>query len=294
MSVRPNEPEGLAFKAYEIEEFVDVYFFRRLGIVFARAARAARLTPNAVSILAGIVGMTGGALLASDAYDWIGVVLIFGYGVLDSSDGQLARLTGQTSEWGRVLDGVAGYVTHVSAYLAILARMLAAGGGPWVVVLAVVAGAVTIVHAQLYDYHRTSYSTIVVKGRVSLAATPAGGPSRGRIVTAYERIQRAVAGLHPQVEAALAARSAAGAVDAADRRRYREQFLGLMPGWNLFGDNMRRYGFAVLVAAQQLGWYFAFILLLNLPLVVVWRRQRQADERFLAEEKSRAGLTTPR
>jgi len=32
-------PGGLAFKAREIEEVVDVYFFRRVGIVFARIAQ---------------------------------------------------------------------------------------------------------------------------------------------------------------------------------------------------------------------------------------------------------------
>jgi len=31
-----NTPQGLAFKAYEIEEMADVYFFRPLGMVVAR------------------------------------------------------------------------------------------------------------------------------------------------------------------------------------------------------------------------------------------------------------------
>lgn len=275
-----NEPDGLAFKAYEIEEFVDVYFFRRLGIVCAWAARAVRLTPNAVSILAGVVGLMGGALLASDAYDWLGVALVFGYGVLDSADGQLARLTGQTSEWGRVLDGVAGYVTHIAAYLAIVVRVLDSGGSGWFLALAIVAGAITIVHAQLYDYHRTSYTSIVVKGRVSLA-TPASGRPRNPVVAVYERAQRALAGLHPDVESAIAARATAGHVGETDRRRYRECFLGLIPGWNVFGDNGRRFALAALVAIGRLEWFFALILLLNVPLALVWLRQRRADVRFL-------------
>jgi phosphatidylglycerophosphate synthase len=279
------EPGGLAFKAYEIEESVDVYFFRRLGIVSAWGARALRLSPNAVSILAGLVGATGGALLASERYDWLGVLLIWLYGVLDSADGQLARLTGRTSEWGRVLDGVAGYVTHIAAYLAILARMRADGGTWWVVPLALAAGLATIVHAQLYDYHRTSYAAIVVKGcpASSTSAIPAG---RG-IVGAYERTQRVLAGLHPAVESIVASHAIDGVVTATDRARYRDAFLGLMPGWNLFGDNVRRYAFAVLMFAGRLEWFFGVVLLMNVPLAVVWLLQRRADARFIAGAAAR-------
>jgi phosphatidylglycerophosphate synthase len=286
VSATTPEPGGLAFKAYEIEELIDVWFFRRLGIVSAWAARAFGLSPNGVSILAGLAGMVGGALLASDRYDWLGVVLIWTYGVLDSADGQLARLTGRATEWGRVLDGVAGYVTHIAAYLAILARMWGGGGSWWTVPLAVLAGVATIVHAQLYDYHRTSYTAIVVKGR---AATPVSHIPMGRgLVGLYERMQRALAGLHPVVEADVASRAANGSVTPADRQRYRASFLGLMSGWNLFGDNVRRYAFAVLTLVGRLEWFFAVVLLLTLPLAVVWLLQRRADARFLAYVHARS------
>jgi phosphatidylglycerophosphate synthase len=271
---------GLAFKAYEIEELVDIYFYRRLGIVSAWGAKAVGLSPNAVSILAGVVGGIGGILLAFDGWDWLGVALIVGYGVLDSADGQLARITGQTSEWGRVLDGIAGYVTHVAAYLAILARALQDGGSPWTILLMLAAGVSTIAHAQLYDYHRTSYAAIVVKGRPAGTMTelPAG---RG-LVGLYERTQRGLAGLHPRVEAAIARRAEKGVVRDEDRQRYRASFLRLVPAWNVFGDNGRRYGFLVFTALGHLHWFFWYVLALNVPLLVIWRVQRAADAAFLA------------
>ncbi len=290
MIARPPEPDAglhaatpsapaLAFKAYEIEELVDIYFFRRLGIVAARAARALSLTPNAVSILAAAVGGIGGVLLATDDFVLAGVLLIYAYGVLDSADGQLARLTGRTSEWGRVLDGVAGYVTHVAAYVAIAVRMAADGSGPRTWALAVGTGFVTVVHAQLYDYHRTTYATIVVSGK---ATTPSRGLAHARgPLHVYETMQRALAGRHPEVERAIAARAVGGAVSDGDRERYRACFRGQMSGWNLFGDNVRRYAIAICAIAGRLDLFFPAILLLNLPLVVVWQRQQQADARFL-------------
>lgn len=282
MSARGPEPHGLAFKAYEIEEFVDIHFFRRVGILVARGARALALTPNQVSVIAAVVGGAGGALLASDRFVLVGVALIFFYGVLDSADGQLARLTGQTSEWGRVLDGVAGYVTHIAAYVAIGARMTSEGGTGWTWALALAAGAATVVQAQLYDYHRTSYATIVVKGRVVTQAVAAAIPASRGSLSRYESMQRTLAGRHPDVEAAVAMRSHGDIVPDADRQLYRESFVGLMPAWNLFGDNVRRYAIAGLALAGALEWFFAVVLLLNVPLLVIWQLQQRADARFLA------------
>jgi phosphatidylglycerophosphate synthase len=274
-----SAPSGIAYKAYEIEEFVDVYFFRRLGILIAHLARILKITPNTVSIVSGLVGGAGGLLLLDDRWVPLGVTLIVAYGVFDSADGQLARLTGQMSEWGRVLDGLSGYVTHTTAYLAITVRMIRHDGSWWPLAIGILAGIVTALHAQLYDYHRTTYASIVVKGR----PTEISMHARAGLIGAYERLQQRLAGAHPDVEAAIAARASHGVVAATDRQRYREAFYALMPGWNLFGDNMRRYGFIVLAWLARLEWYFAYILIpLNVVLVAMWLLQRRADRRFLA------------
>ena len=78
-----SAPAGLAFKAYEIEEFVDIYFYRRLGWGVACLAQAMGLTPNAVSVGAGVVGAAGGAGLG---------------GGRDDSDQQQDRREGQVRE----------------------------------------------------------------------------------------------------------------------------------------------------------------------------------------------------
>jgi hypothetical protein len=63
--VRVQQPpaDGMAFKAREIEELADVYFFRPLGMVFAKLARAAGLSPTAVTLIGAAIGVAGGALL---------------------------------------------------------------------------------------------------------------------------------------------------------------------------------------------------------------------------------------
>ena len=186
---------ALAFKAYEIEEFVDVYFYRRLGYLVACAARAVRLSPNAVSVVAGVIGAVGGLLIAWPRLDWTGIALLVLHGIVDSADGQLARMTGQTSELGRVLDGISGYATHIAIYVAIIIGVHNTTGGWAVLGPAFISGACTAIQAQLYDYHRTAFGDawtddndtirLTVQGRklsadgaayAGTASAPAGTP----------------------------------------------------------------------------------------------------------------------
>ncbi|MGE3958874.1 MAG: CDP-alcohol phosphatidyltransferase family protein [Vicinamibacterales bacterium] len=280
--MRTAEPvaTGLAFKAREIEELVDIYFFRRLGIVFAHAARALGLSPTTVTFGALFAGAIGGAMLAWPGWAPIGVVFLFLHGVLDSSDGQLARMTGRSTEFGRVMDGVAGYVTHVAMYLGILASASARGWGWELVGLAAAAGFSTIVHAQMYDYHRTTYATFAIKGSIPPAV--AGTPHTG-LLGFYEGMQRALAGLHPVVERRLAGRALAGQVRDEDRQLYRTCFYRPVRGWNLMGDNLRRLSIALAVWAGRPEWFvFAELIPVNLACGALWLLQQRADRRFLA------------
>jgi hypothetical protein len=184
-------------------------------------------------------------------------------------------MTGQITELGRLLDGVGGYLTHFSAYLAVLLSMVhhgAAFGSTFAVAAA--AGVCSACHAQLYDYHRTCYSRAVIK---RVAVPPAG------IVPWYETWQRVLAGLHPRVEAAIAARARDGRVEDEDAARYRGCFYWPVRGWNLLGDNTRFYAFGVLAWLHRLDWYFLFVLgPMNAALVALWLWERRADRRFLA------------
>ncbi len=272
--------DRLAFKSRDIEESVDVYFFRRLGIVFALAARVVGMSPTGVTFVAMAAGAVGGALLTWPHYATLGVALLVLHGVLDSSDGQLARLTGNSTEFGRMMDGVAGYVTHIAMYLGILASGLSRGWGWELLALMVIAGLSTVVHAQMYDYHRSAYVAYVTNGEPPPAVV--GSPNAG-LVGAYEAMQRGIVGLHPSVERLLVSRLVDGRVREDDRQRYRACFYGpIVYGWNLMGDNMRRLTILIAVWFARPEWFvFAEIVPLNLLMVVLWFRQREADRRFL-------------
>src|SRR3984893_2841295 len=180
-------------------------------MVVARAALAFRLTPTFITVFGAIVGVAGGALLYDPGLAFAGFALIILHSILDSSDGQLARMTGQVTEWGRLLDGAGGYVTHAAIYIAIIAASLARGVGATVFLWAVLAAIANGAHAQMYDYHRSVYARVVMKQSARAPAGPGlpaptvdGGPGGSRgLLAAYERVQAWLAGLHATVEASI-------------------------------------------------------------------------------------------
>ena len=277
--------DGATFKAYEIEEQADVYFFRPAGMLLARAARHLRLTPTAVTLAGAAVGVVGGALLALEHLALCGVALILVHSILDSSDGQLARMTGQVSERGRILDGVSGYVTHAAIYAAILVGSAATAGASLLVPWAALAGVANIVHAQMYDYHRGEYMRFAIAG-VTAPESSSSRPHAGllmRVVSVYEAGQRRLAGRHPQVARAIETRAVSGIVRPEDRARYRACFYRPVRGWNLLGDNTRFYAIGVFAWLHHLEWFVTFVLVpMNVALVALWLWQARADRRFLA------------
>ena len=286
MTPRNGQPvfaQGLAFKSVEIEELADVYFFRPLGAVVARGARALGITPTGLTIVGALIGMGAGALLYDERLGLVAFALLILHSIIDSADGQLARMTGRETDFGRVLDAVGGYVTHIALFLAIGSGLLHRGWSGSILVWMLLAGVATAIHAQMYVYHRDGYIIVAAKG-LAPGAPPANVPSPiGWLVRAYLGMQRWFIGLHDKVETALAARATDGRVREEDRARYRENYYPLVRGWNFLGDNTRFLAIGILVFLHRIDLFFAFILVpMNLAFVALWFWQRSADRRFLA------------
>ncbi|HYJ06053.1 MAG TPA: CDP-alcohol phosphatidyltransferase family protein [Chthoniobacterales bacterium] len=272
-----------AAKSSEIAELADVYFFHPLGAKVAGLAAALRMSPTQVTVIGGLIGVAGGALLYDERLGLLAFAILILHGIIDSADGQLARLTGRTTELGKVLDGGAGYVTHAAIYLAIAAGMLDRGGSSVVILWMALAGIATAAHAQMYEYHRTAYCSIVEKGQVPRQEPSRVAPWLRGLYRGYLLMQRWLSGRHGEVEAALSRRAIAGAVTDEDRIRYRNHFYAPVRGWNFLGDNTRFYAIGALAWFHRIDLYFAFILLpMNLACVATWLWQRRADQRFLA------------
>lgn len=113
-----------SIKSFDTEENIDLAFFRPVGFAWACFFRKCKATPNFVTIASIFIGMAGGACFYfPNLYiNILGILLMVWAGLYDCADGQLARLTGQKSELGRFLDGIAGDFWFLAIYLAIVLR----------------------------------------------------------------------------------------------------------------------------------------------------------------------------
>lgn len=147
-----------SLKSSDTEEWWDIHFNRPIGYFWAKCAIPLHITPNMITIASIFIGAVGGWLFyyTDLKTNIIGMLLLTLANTFDSADGQLARLTGNKTRLGRILDGLAGDVWFIVIYLALVLRLTLLEGysviGMWI--LAATAGASHILAAGMADYYR--------------------------------------------------------------------------------------------------------------------------------------------
>lgn len=159
-----------SLKSMDTEETIDLLFYRPIGYVWARIAMSIGITPNTITIASIFLGV-GTGILMYFSHIWInvaGILLLVLANSFDSADGQLARMTKQYSNFGRILDGISGDLWFASIYIAICLRVNATSEifaeYPWLIwCVAVVAGVCHAKQAAMADYYR-QFHLFFVKG----------------------------------------------------------------------------------------------------------------------------------
>ena len=147
-----------SLKSSDTEEWWDIHFNRPIGYFWAKCAIPLHITPNMITIASIFIGAVGGWLFYYNdlKINIIGMLLLALANTFDSADGQLARLTGNKTPLGRILDGLAGDVWFFVIYLALVLRLTLLEGystvGMWI--LAATAGASHVLAAAMADYYR--------------------------------------------------------------------------------------------------------------------------------------------
>lgn len=115
----------LSYKSMDTEEFLDIHFNRPIGYLWAVFFRHLGVHPNIVTILAIFLGIAAGIMFyyPDITHTLVGIGLLVWANHYDSCDGQLARMTGKKTRWGRMLDGLAGDLWFISIYAAICLRL---------------------------------------------------------------------------------------------------------------------------------------------------------------------------
>lgn len=236
-------PDELAHKGQAVEEWLDLHFYRPLGIRIARWLKPTRVTADQVTLAATLLGIVAGHLFVyqSARINALGFALFVVSDLLDSADGQLARLRGTSTRFGRVLDGMGDSLRFVSLYAHLLIRVLWAGLGWWGAGLVLAALASHTLQSATVDFVRNAFLNVGTgKGEADLPEDlPATRPEGW-----FERMARVLYGMYLRQQEALLphsarlVRAARGGVSASFRADYRRRQQPLLVACTWIAQNV--------------------------------------------------------
>lgn len=155
-----------SLKHIEAEEPLDLYFYRIISFLFVKLIHPFPITPNQISIAALVMGIISAIFYAIGNQQAFLIAAIFYavYYLFDLSDGQVARLKKNGTRLGRIIDGIADYVTHFSIYIG-LGIGLGNELNTWLLLLLTLT--CMMVQVILFDFYRNRYLEYAL-GEVSL------------------------------------------------------------------------------------------------------------------------------
>ncbi|MFN8361536.1 MAG: CDP-alcohol phosphatidyltransferase family protein [Candidatus Kapaibacterium sp.] len=148
-----------SLKLLEIEELLDVAFYRPLAFAFVKSIYTTSITPNQITCIAVVCGIVGGSMLSVDTYQAgiVAAILLPLSIVFDCADGMLARLKKNGTPFGRALDGVSDYIVGVTIYISIAIGYAGHEHATALMALTVAAAISNSLHAVLVDYYRLRF-----------------------------------------------------------------------------------------------------------------------------------------
>jgi hypothetical protein len=252
-----------------IDDPSNTWFIHVLGRMLLAPALRAGIAPNAVSL----AGFACGAGAAAAYWHWrdprwasAAFALSLAWLVLDGLDGMIARASGKTSDFGRMLDGLCDHAVFVLLYVSLAASFgtLAA----WA--LAVSAGAAHAIQASLFEGERARYHRRVL-GDGGRGAAPAPRPL---LVRLYEGVATL-----PDRWAEPFDRALRGARSAALAAEYRHAARGPLRLMALLTNNVRVLAIylACLAGDPRLFWALELGPLTIVALAgILWHRRVEA------------------
>ena len=293
-------------KSRDVEDPVNLWVHRPLAYGFVALIYRSAVTPNQITLLAMLVGITAGACFidgSRTAMLW-GGALLWASAILDGADGILARAQRSFSELGRALDGTADAVVATATVLPAGYHLWVTQHDAGVLVLLLVAIVSAVLHIELYDYYKESYLHMT---------DPHWDGHPERIADAEARLARAKSE-HLGLAARIASSMYVGLVTAQTRLValtnpwgsreqldfevsdesvdiYRRNNRGPMKLWAIISLAPHSYMMAILAMLDQLEIYLWLRLLLaNAIFAVVMLWQRRASRRT-REQLSARGLS---
>lgn len=151
--------KALVLRTPEIEEASNLYIVHPLSRLWVDQFVRLGVDPNTVSVL-GMLSALAAAVCYYHYHLWymsvLGFLFMVGWHIFDGADGQLARLTGKSTELGKTIDGLCDQLGFLSVYLAITLAVQPEYGW-WVWLLCFAAAISHLVQASSLEFQRDFY-----------------------------------------------------------------------------------------------------------------------------------------
>lgn len=292
----------------DTEEGIDLAFYRPIGFAWAYLFRKLGVHPNTVTIASIIIGIAAGVCFYynSLAINIAGMLLLVWANSYDSADGQLARMTGQYSPIGRILDGLSGDLWFITIYTAICLREDTFSpffaSHPWLIwVIAAITGACHAKQAAMADYYR-QFHLFFVNGSAGSELDRADELKRRvaqlswrndfwhkitqTFYTQYTVNQEAMTPAMQALRHEIAAKWPDGKLPYAFKAHFRALSLPLMKYTNILSFNWRTIALFISLFIGQPWLYFMFeLIVLNFLLVYMMRRHERLCHTLTTEIK---------
>jgi hypothetical protein len=287
-----------SIKAIEIEEKLDLIFHRPLGLIFSKFAIKLGLTPLHVSFLSLFSGILGGILFywqENIFLTLLGSFILTLSAIFDSSDGQVARLTKKTTEFGRVVDGLIDNFVFVFIYFFASLHFYPLYG-IWIFVLAAVSGFFNSLHSLIYDFYKNEVAFIYcginsqrnedieeVKDKYKGKGKGFFGKICYFLHRDYLRKQYFFTIRKGENKKRFEILKNSPEIKDAFREKYKKELLPLMPYWALFGGtNTHRTLIMFFCIFGSFHYYLIFNLIcLTIPIFILVFIQNRRDRAFL-------------
>ena len=152
----------------------EIWYFMNRWVVYLLYPTS--VTPNQITFISLFFGLTSAGLYVSgnpNALMW-GAVFLYGKIFLDNVDGNLARVRGTTSRFGRFLDSLTDFLVTVLVYIAITVYLVQKTGIPEYLILGLFGLLACFLQSTFFVFYLVNYTSRVgsyEKNRVDESVT---------------------------------------------------------------------------------------------------------------------------
>ncbi len=145
-----------SLKPTETEEIADLILFRPIAFLFVSLVKNINFSPNYFTIISFVFGLLSAFYFSRGILE-IAALFLFLMTTFDCADGQLARLKGTSSKYGKMLDNSVDIIAYIAIFGGIALHQYSLHSDPFVFMLAILAFVCLSMNVLFFDQFKNQY-----------------------------------------------------------------------------------------------------------------------------------------